>query len=133
MGKKNDRKPGYKNPPIHGQFQKGKSGNPKGRPKKKPPNFAELVYKELLEEITVVENGNKRKISKQHAIAKKLINEALTGNPASLKLLQTYLDKVPVSQTPRIFLVCDRDREEENRRKVEENMKKRNAEIKEEN
>ena len=27
---------GYQKPPHHGRFVKGRSGNPKGRPKKKP-------------------------------------------------------------------------------------------------
>lgn len=34
---------GYKKPPKHSRFQKGKSGNPKGRPKNRSPNMTEVL------------------------------------------------------------------------------------------
>lgn len=43
---------GYGKPPKHSQFQKGRSGNPKGRPKK-PKNLPALVLKTFGEKVVV--------------------------------------------------------------------------------
>ncbi len=34
---------GYGKPPVSGRFRAGISGSPKGRPKRKPPPFAERI------------------------------------------------------------------------------------------
>ena len=48
-------------PPKHSQFQKGKSGNAKGRPKGSK-NLKTLIREEFLKPITVVEKGKSTKI-----------------------------------------------------------------------
>lgn len=78
---------GYRRPPKDSQFQKGKSGNPKGRPKGSK-NFLTLLSKELDQKVTVNENGRKKTITRQHAIVKRLVAGALSGDPkATLTLL----------------------------------------------
>lgn len=78
---------GYRRPPKNSQFQKGKSGNPKGRPKGSK-NFLTLLNKELEQKVTVNENGRKKTITRQHAIVKRLVAGALSGDPkATLTLL----------------------------------------------
>jgi hypothetical protein len=77
---------GYGKPPRHTQFQPGRSGNPNGRPKKKT-SFDDDVDRELSTSITVLENGERRRITKQRAIAKQHVNRALGGDVRSTELL----------------------------------------------
>ena len=47
---------GYGKPPVHSQFQPGKSGNPKGRPTS-TKNLKTDLAQELAERVQVTENG----------------------------------------------------------------------------
>lgn len=69
---------GYKRPPKSGQFKKGQSGNPKGRPKGSN-NLLTLLEEELSQPIVVNENGKKKTITRMQAIAKRLVADALQG------------------------------------------------------
>ena len=70
---------GYKRPPKNGQFKKGRSGNPKGRPKGSS-NFMTLLEQELAQPIVVNENGKKKTITRMQAMAKRMIADALQGD-----------------------------------------------------
>jgi predicted site-specific integrase-resolvase len=76
---------GYGKPPKCTRFQKGVSGNPKGRPKKAPDFDAELI-RESKSLITINDNGRRTRISKFQGIVKQLTNEALTGNISALRM-----------------------------------------------
>ena len=70
-----DYKVGYGKPPAKTKFQKGKSGNPSGRPKRKNPpkeplDFQKELIAELKSPMTINEAGNKKKVSKLQAFAK---------------------------------------------------------------
>lgn len=80
---------GYGRPPKSTQFQKGISGNPKGRPKK-VRDFDHELLRESRTPITLNENGSRRRISKHEAAIKQLINKAISGN---IPALRTYLDR----------------------------------------
>lgn len=79
-------KPGYGNPPKGSQFAKGKSGNPKGRPKGSK-NFATTLNKELNVRVPITENGTRKTVSKQEAIAKQLVNKSAGGDARSMSMV----------------------------------------------
>ena len=76
---------GYKKPPKHSQFVKGKSGNPNGRPKVP----VGISIKDMLDGDQMGKNGEV--ISKREAIVIRMLNDALAGNQRAfgrfLKLL----------------------------------------------
>lgn len=81
---------GYRKPPISSRFKKGKSGNPKGRPKGSN-NFLTLLDQELGQSIIVNENGKKKTISRMQAMVKRIVADALQGNLKSLMALVEIL------------------------------------------
>lgn len=79
---------GYGKPPKSGQFKKGQSGNPKGRPKGAKGVKASLK-RELESSITVRERGREIKLSKAEVLAKGLVGDALKGDAkARMELLR---------------------------------------------
>jgi predicted ATPase len=84
---------GFGRPPRHSQFVKGKSGNPKGRPKGSQ-NLATIFEKVGRERITVTENGRSRTLTKKHAAVLQLTNKSVSGDTKALRdylhLTQTY-------------------------------------------
>lgn len=81
---------GYGKPPKSTRFPPGQSGNPGGRPTKRP-SLGEDLAAELGEEVRVNEGGGALTVSKQRALIKALIREALGGDPRAAK---TILDLV---------------------------------------
>jgi replication-associated recombination protein RarA len=77
---------GYKRPPKSGRFSKGKSGNPKGRPKGSN-NFITILEKELGQSISVNENGKKKTVTRLQAMVKRIVAGALQGDQKSLLTL----------------------------------------------
>jgi hypothetical protein len=78
---------GYGKPPVHTRFQKGQSGNPKGRPRGRK-NMSTLLSDALNGSVIVVENGRRKKITKREAIVTQLVNKSAS---ADLKATQIVL------------------------------------------
>jgi hypothetical protein len=77
---------GFGKPPLHTRFGKGRSGNPKGRPKGSR-NLAGMLHRILNERIVVKENGERRRITKLEATFKQLANKAACGDARALREL----------------------------------------------
>jgi Family of unknown function (DUF5681) len=97
----NEYKIGYGRPPKSGQFKRGKSGNPNGRPKGSLKLATDLAA-ELNEQITVREDGRARRVSKQRALIKSLMAKALQGdvraNATILALYARVITELPDDQ-----------------------------------
>lgn len=87
--KKRDYEVGRGKPPAHTRFQKGKSGNPRGRPKGKVTriDFDEALDQVLSTLVPVNENGRQRKITVLRAMFKQTALKSLKGHHASTSLL----------------------------------------------
>ncbi len=83
---------GYGNPPKHGRFKPGQSGNPKGRPKRRK-NFLTELQEELSELVSITENGKTLKVSKQRVLVKSLFNRASKGEPKALAAIFNLIEK----------------------------------------
>jgi hypothetical protein len=87
---KNTYRVGYRKPPQGTQFQKGHSGNPKGRPRRSK-SVSSLVREGLFELVEVRENGRCKKISKLSVALTQLFNRAAGGD---LRAIEQVL-KIP--------------------------------------
>ena len=104
-------KRGYKNPPVEHQFKKGKSGNPKGRPrqKKAPSSDQSLdimasLHRELGKTISVQENGQHREITKLDALTAQMVVQSINGKPSQQKMLINLLMSSNQMETEQLTL-----------------------------
>lgn len=72
---------GYGKPPKRNQFQKGKSGNPKGR--QKGSGVRTSVEKVLARTIPITVDGVRRRVPITEAMVTQLAQRALAGDPAA--------------------------------------------------
>jgi hypothetical protein len=87
--KSSDHAVGYGRPPKATQFKKGKSGNPKGRPKGSRPIGA--VLQEVLgQRISVTENGKTRRLPALEVMLRRLANDAMRNEPVALLMLSLF-------------------------------------------
>src|SRR5215469_3861121 len=79
---------GYGKPPRHSRFVRGRSGNPRGRPRG-AKSFNTLLSEKLNEPVTVAENGGRRKITKREAIVTQLVNRSAAADFRAIKSSST--------------------------------------------
>jgi hypothetical protein len=80
---------GYKKPPVHTQFQKGQSGNLKGRPKGSK-SFNSILEKMLRKRVSITENGQQRQVEMIEAMALRLVQKAVGGDIKALQYLMNW-------------------------------------------
>jgi hypothetical protein len=77
-------------PPKHSQFQKGKSGNPKGRPKG-ARNLRTELEECLLAPISIAVNGKQVRITTVELLIKKVAAEVSKGNMPAARILMELM------------------------------------------
>lgn len=86
---------GYGKPPRHTRFEKGRSGNPKGRPKG-GRNKGSVIRSIIDRKVTVRENGRKRRVTVFEALVESMTAKALRGSiNDQIKLLQLIEKHAP--------------------------------------
>ena len=91
----NDYEVGYGKPPKHSQFKKGRSGNPKGRPRG-DKNVGTMVRETFLRKIPITENGKQKKVSILEALLRQMVNAALKGEARQLDRVMKLLPVLEV-------------------------------------
>ncbi len=125
---------GYGKPPQNTRFQKGQSGNPKGRPKG-TKNLGADLEEELAEQILIREGDVPKRLSKQRAMLKSLMAKAVKGDTRAanmvvkmvFRMLQEGASEEPeeLTRDDRVILenyktdVLGRDREKAQRKDAE--------------
>ena len=90
---------GYSKPPIDRQFQKGKSGNPGGR-RKKRASMPEVLQEELNQEITIRRDGKEKTTTKMQAAVAGLVNKAIAGEMSAFRVLSVFIQAL--SESPNV-------------------------------
>jgi Family of unknown function (DUF5681) len=77
---------GYRRPPLHGRFQPGRSGNPKGRAKHSP-NMRGTVRRVLSEDMKIRVGGRLRRMSTMEALVRTLLARSFKGDSKAVASL----------------------------------------------
>lgn len=86
---------GYMNPPEHTRFKKGKSGNPRGRPRKQE-DLNTVLHRVLNRKVRVKDNDQKLPI--RDALMWKLRDLALQGDKQALALQRKILTEAGIGK-----------------------------------
>lgn len=100
---------GYGRPPRHTRFRKGRSGNPKGRPRG-TKDFAVLLFEEGLRQIVVREGVKTRRMNKREALVASLYNRALKGDIRAIKEIINFSDRPHQPNSSEVVDAFDHDR-----------------------
>jgi hypothetical protein len=83
---------GYGRPPKASQFKKGRSGNPKGRPRGSR-SIGATLQAIIGQKIAVTEHGATRRIPALEVMLRRLTNDAMRGDVGGLKLLLSLIER----------------------------------------
>lgn len=85
---------GYGKPPSEARFQKGRSGNPKGRPKGSK-NLATIVLKESRQKVRINGSRGTRTVTKAEATVMQVANKSIQGD---LRAARDFIDLIGRSE-----------------------------------
>jgi hypothetical protein len=93
---------GYGNPPENGQFRKGRSGNPKGRPRQtvRQVSTGSQFRKVAKEQISIEIDGTRHKMSRWDAYMRQIYIMALNKNSSAARLLDQLRRQFPGDLLP---------------------------------
>jgi hypothetical protein len=84
---------GYKNPPSETRWKPGMSGNPTGRPKRKPISLVEIILEFFNAPMQYSEQGRVKTAPREELLFRKLIEEAMKGSvPAAEFILKLRIN-----------------------------------------
>lgn len=84
---------GYGRPPVDTRFQKGRSGNPRGRPRTRK-NLATMAREVLQQPVVVMVNGRRRTVPALQAVLHRLLARGLKdGDPRALASILALADR----------------------------------------
>src|SRR5215217_4029152 len=73
LGQPGEYEVGYRRPPVHSRFQPGRSGNPRGRPRRLMPTANDVFSQELYRTVEVREGGKVTKMPLMQAVFRAFI------------------------------------------------------------
>jgi hypothetical protein len=96
---------GYGKPPRSGRFRAGVSGNPNGRPKRKPTPLAERIKTVLNAPIEYRERGKTKVATYRELSLKMLVDRAISGDLDAAELALVVLGRAERYGDPGVDLV----------------------------
>lgn len=94
---------GYRKPPKTTQFKKGKSGNPNGRPKRKP-TLELMVEKLLAQPISILIDGKQQRVRRDEALLMSALTRAIKGDSRLIKFMTDIIARRPAGEPPNNFV-----------------------------
>ena len=87
-----DKKVGYRRPPVATRFKPGQSGNPSGK-RKARPTLSQRLDRILAEIVPVTEGGKSKRMTKEEVFLRQLVTRAIGGDRQSARLVLDYLER----------------------------------------
>jgi hypothetical protein len=101
---------GYGRPPQHTRFQKGQSGNPRGRPRQPPPpteRAKEMLIAEAYRPVSVREGDVVRRMPALQALMRNLINTGAKGDHRAQKVVMQMIQAIEQENDARLTRLAE--------------------------